>query len=58
VNRPQIAQTAPVNRESAPKSVHQKKKKKKREKEARRILAGFRPDLVGIRRGIVGITVD
>jgi hypothetical protein len=47
-----------VNRESAPKSVHQKQKqkqkqkkkqkKKRREKEARWILAGFRPDLAGI----------
>jgi hypothetical protein len=59
VNRPNRADESPTAnsaRESAPKFFH-KKREREREKEARRILARFRPDLIGIWRGIVGITV-
>jgi hypothetical protein len=51
VNHPQIAQTAPVNRKSAPKSVYQKEKREKK-------LAGFWPDSGKIWQESGGVSLE
>jgi hypothetical protein len=57
VNRPNRAGDCPPPTPLANRPPNLFIKKKEREKEVRRILAGFQPDLAGIWWGIAGITV-